>query len=118
MNKLFIIGNLTRDIVINQTASGTKYAKFTVAVNQKGTDNECDFFEVTAWKEIAENCGKFLKKGSKVAISGPIHFRSYVGSDSAKRQTAEVTAYEVEFLSRIEQSNDALTPINDEELPF
>ncbi len=99
MNKVFLIGNLVRDPEISTTQSGISFCKFTVAVSRRrGEDNDADFIGITAWRATAENCAKFLKKGSKVAISGNIKTGSYE-KEGQKVYTTEVVAQEVEFLS-------------------
>lgn len=103
MNKLMIIGNLTKDPDLRTTQAGISVCSFTVAVNrrQKNADgqNEADFFRVTAWRELGENCGKWLQRGKKVAVVGPVSVSTYQGNDGKTYATAEVTAQDVEFLT-------------------
>ena len=107
MNKLTIIGNLTRDPELRTTASGISVCSFTVAVNrrqsaqnrQAGQQPEADFFRVTAWRQLGEICGKFLQKGKKVAIVGPVGVSTYEGRDGKTYASLEVTADDVEMLS-------------------
>ena len=102
MNKLTIIGNLTKDPELHTTTTGTNVCDFTVAVNRrKKIDNQpdADFFRVTAWRERGELCAKYLKKGSKVCVVGPVSVRMFTGNDGTTRATLEVTADDVEFLS-------------------
>ena len=100
MNSLNIIGNLTNDPTVRATAQGITVCDFTVAVNrrQKG-DQEADFFRVTAWRQLGENCSRFLAKGRKVAVRGPVSARTYTAKDGSTRVSLEVTAEDVEFLS-------------------
>ena len=100
MNSLNIIGNLTNDPTVRATAQGISVCDFTVAVNrrQKG-DQEADFFRVTAWRQLGENCSRFLAKGRKVAVRGPVSARAYTAKDGSTRVSLEVTAEDVEFLS-------------------
>lgn len=100
MNSLSIIGNLTNDPTVRATAQGISVCDFTVAVNrrQKG-DQEADFFRVTAWRQLGENCSRFLSKGRKVAVRGPVSARTYTAKDGSTRVSLEVTAEDVEFLS-------------------
>lgn len=100
MNALTIIGNLTNDPTVRATAQGITVCDFTVAVNrrQKG-DQEADFFRVTAWRQLGENCSRFLAKGRKVAVRGPVSARTYTAKDGSTRVSLEVTAEDVEFLS-------------------
>ena len=106
MNKLFIIGNLTRDPELRTTRDGTPVCSFTVAVNRRfrqnaeaGNQPEADFFRVTAWRGLGENCSKYLAKGRKVGVTGTVSVSTYTGSDGTTRATLEVTADDVEFLS-------------------
>ena len=104
MNQLTIIGNLTRDPELRTTQTGVSVCTFTVAVNrrrfgQNQGQPEADFFRVTAWRELGENCAKYLLKGRKVCVEGSVQVRSYDAKDGTKRQTVEISADEVEFLS-------------------
>lgn len=103
MNKLVIIGNLTRDPELAETASGISYAKFAVAVtrNYSNSDGEreTDFFDITVWRERAELCAKYLRKGNKVGIVGSVQFRTYEDDNGNKRKITEVKVDEVEFLT-------------------
>ena len=104
MNKLTIIGNLTRDPELRTTQDGTSVCTFSVAVNRRSRRDaqnqpEADFFRVTAWRQLGENCAKFLAKGRKVAVVGPVSVHTFQGSDGTTRASLEVTADEVEFLS-------------------
>lgn len=100
MNKLIIIGNLTSDPELRSTPQGTSVANFTVAVNmRRGEQSEAMFFRVTAWNKLAENCKHYLKKGSKVFVSGAVGCDTYKTSDGTFRAALTVNANEVEFLS-------------------
>ena len=119
MNKLMIIGNLTRDPELRTTTSGINVCSFTVAVNRKisaqqrqaGQQPECDFFKVTAWRERAETCAKFLAKGKKVCVVGPVSVSTFTGNDGQTRASLDVTAEEIEFLSpRGENENTQAAP--------
>lgn len=111
MNKLTIIGNLTRDPELRVTPNGVNVCDFSVAVNRRlsaqqkanGQQQEADFFRVTAWRELGENCSKYLAKGRKVAVIGPVSVRTYTGNDGVTRASLEVTADEVEFLTPRDQ---------------
>lgn len=103
MNKLTIIGNLTRDPELRTTSTGLNVCSFTVAVNRRRSANsnqpEADFFRVTAWRQLGENCQRFLAKGRKVAVVGSVSVSTYTGNDGTTRASLEVTADDVEFLS-------------------
>ena len=106
MNKLTIIGNLCCDPTLRTTSSGVSVCSFTVAVNRRKTQQnqnpEADFFRVSAWRELGENCNKWLRKGRKVCVIGPVGVSTYTGNDGAVRANLEVTAQEVEFLSSLQ----------------
>ena len=104
MNRIFIIGNLTRDPELRVTQQGTPVCTFTVAVNrrQQGAEAgqpDADFFRVTAWRKTAENCNRFLAKGRKVGVTGTLNLNQYKDSNGLPRYSMEVQADEVEFLS-------------------
>ena len=141
MNKLTIIGNLTRDPETRTTSTGLNVCSFTVAVNrrkssQNSNQPEADFFRVSAWRQLGETCQKYLAKGRKVCVIGPVSVSSYEAKDgSGTRFSLDVTADDVEFLSpRSEdggyapqgapaaQSKPAnasgFTEVDDDDLPF
>ena len=110
MNKLTIIGNLTRKPELRTTSAGVNVCDFTVAVNNRNKKNqqgqpEADFFRVTAWRERGELCAKWLDKGSNVCVVGPVSVRTYQANDGSTRASLEVTADEVEFLNRVNGDN-------------
>ena len=105
MNKVFLIGNLTRDPELRTTQTGVSVCSFTIAVNRRRPSNaeagqpEADFFRITAWRQLGEICAKYLAKGRKVCVIGPVSVRTFTGNDGTTRASLEVTADEVEFLS-------------------
>lgn len=98
MNKVHIIGNLTKDPALRTTPQGLSVCDFTVAVNRRGKD-ETDYFRVTVWRQLAEICAKYLAKGRKVCVVGAVSARTYQTNDGQTRVSLEVTADDVEFLS-------------------
>ena len=128
MNKLTIIGNLTRDPETRVTQSGSSVCTFTVAVNRRGKNDEADFFRVSAWNKLAETCKKYLSKGRKVAVTGPVSVSTYTGQDGKAYANLEVMAQDVEFLTpRAEQqpapapaapANNGYQEVTDEDMPF
>ena len=102
MNKVFLIGRLTRYPELRYTGSNIPAASFSVAVNRNFTnqagEREADFINITVWRKQAENCKNYLTKGSQVAIEGRIQTRSYDGQDGQKHYVTEVVADNVEFL--------------------
>lgn len=120
MNKIVIIGNLTRDPELRTTQDGTPVCNFTVAVNRRvrsGDHPEADYFRVTAWRALGENCARYLAKGRKVMACGPVTARSYTGSDGAVHATLELTADDVEFLSPRSDQTNGFTQVDDADLP-
>ena len=111
MNKLTIIGNLCDNPVLRQTQDGIPVCGFTVAVNRKlsrdQNKQEADFFNVTAWRGLGENCAKFLEKGKKVCVVGKISLRTWE-TDTKHGASLEVLAEDVEFLSP--RVSDTATP--------
>lgn len=104
MNRVFIIGNLTADPDLRSTGQGTPVCSFTVAVNRRvrGSDSgqpEADYFRVTAWRALGENCKKYLQKGKKVAVIGPVSVSTYTASNGKTYANLDVTADDVEFLT-------------------
>lgn len=102
MNKVFLIGNLTRDPELTETSSGVQVCRFSIAVNRNYvTDGErkTDFFNVTAWRGLGENVARYAKKGNKVAVVGSIELRNYEDSTGAKRTAVDIIAQDVEFLT-------------------
>ena len=122
MNQWVGIGNLTSDPELRQTGTGLSVTSFTIAINRRGEG--VDYIPVITWGALADNCAKFLKKGSKVCVSGSLQSRSYE-VNGQKRTAYEVNAREVEFLNRPQEkeelkedttSSDALMGFDD--LPF
>lgn len=103
MNKVVLIGNLVRDPEVRATQSGISVCNFTVAVNRRfkkeNGEQETDFLNVIAWRQLAELCGKYLAKGRKVAVTGSIQTRQYEAKDGSKRTAWDIVADEVEFLA-------------------
>lgn len=125
MNRLTIIGNITRDPETRVTQSGSSVCTFTVAVNRRGKNDEADFFRVSAWNKLAETCQQYLAKGRKVAVVGPVSVSTYTGQDGNTRATLEVMAQDVEFLTPkgetqkpVPAQNNGYQEVTDEELPF
>ena len=121
MNRVFLIGNLTRDPEFNKTPNDVSICKFDIAVNRRfaKTNDEVDFFHIVTWRGQADNCQKFLQKGNKVAIVGSIAIRQYEAQDGTKKTAVDVTADEVQFLTpKTEQSPATkMTPVTTGEQP-
>lgn len=136
-NKVFLIGNLTRDPELRYTPSGIPVSRFTVAVNRfrpKGSEgkDEVDFIRVVAWRRLAEICGEFLKKGRPVALEGRLQISSFTGRDGQKVTMAEVIADNMQMLGSRQASvtgnqstvtsnqppNDSKELASEDEIPF
>lgn len=100
MNKIFITGNLTREPEMRVIPSGANVCSFTVAVNRRlgQGKTETDFYNVSAWRGLADICVKYLHKGSKVAVAGNFNPRSYEDKDGMPRYSLDIQADEVEFM--------------------
>lgn len=103
MNKIMLIGNLTRDPESNTTQGGVNFTRFNVAVNRPFTNTNgervADYFDVICWRQLADRCAKYLYKGSKVGINGWVQRRQYEDRDGIKRTSFDIVAEEVEFLT-------------------
>ena len=103
MNKVILIGRLTRDPELRTIASGNATTSFTIAVNRNFTnqngEREADFINCVAWRKQAENVAKYCTKGSQVAVEGRIQTRNYDAQDGTKRYVTELIADNVTFLS-------------------
>ncbi len=103
MNKVFLIGNLTRDPELTETVNGTQICRFSIAVarNYSGADGErkTDFFNCVAWRGLGENVARYARKGNKVAVSGSVELRNYEDSQGVKRTGIDIVAQDVEFLT-------------------
>ncbi|MCX5681822.1 MAG: single-stranded DNA-binding protein [Candidatus Omnitrophica bacterium] len=105
LNKVFLIGNLTKDPELRYTPNGIAVVNLRIAVNRRFRDRasgelkeETCFITVTAWDKQAEACNQYLKKGSPIFVEGTLQSRSWETSDKQKRSTIEVRAERVQFL--------------------
>lgn len=107
MNKVYLIGNLTRTPDTGETAGGIKYARISIAVSRRFPDSDgntqTDFFNIIAWRGLAENCEKFLSKGKKIAVIGSIQNRTYEDKEGIKRTVTDIIADEIEFLTPVDK---------------
>ncbi|MGN1201153.1 MAG: single-stranded DNA-binding protein [Candidatus Caccovivens sp.] len=113
MNKVMLIGNLTRDPELQTTNGGVSVCRFSLAVTRRfaNADGErkADFINIVVWRNQAENCHKYLKKGSKVAVVGSIQTSNYDAPDGSKRYTTDIVADEVEFISTNRGNGDDMS---------
>jgi len=129
MNKVILVGRLTRDPEVRYTQKGTAIASFSIAVNTGfGEKKRTDFVPIVVWDKLAEICGNNLIKGSKVLIEGRLQISDYE-KDGQKRRTTEVVGQNVEFLehkqAQASQAPDSVdhagtmgTEVHDDEIPF
>ena len=141
MNKVILIGNLTRDPEMSSTQSGIAMCRLGIAVNRNYANSdgvrETDFFNLTAWRNLAERCGKYLHKGTKIAIIGSLQTRSYE-VNGEKRYATDIVMDDFEFCSSRNDGTGAtfdggapeakgangtakvseLEPVDDTDLPF
>ena len=144
MNKIILIGNLTRDPELRTTPNGYNVCDFTIAVNKRrysqqqqqgGQQSDADFFRIHAWRQLGENCQKYLAMGRMVFGTGPLEARTYQANDGTTRVSLEVTAEDVEFLSSraeaeamgssvpannagVTATSSGFTAVETDELPF
>lgn len=104
INKVILVGRLTKDLVLKQTTNGVANVQFVLAVNRTFTnqdgEREADFLLCSAWRKTAENMAKHLKKGSMIGVTGRLNSRHYEGKDGNRVYVTEVIAEEVQFLDK------------------
>ncbi len=113
LNRVVIVGRLTRDVDLRYTPSGVAVSNFTIAANrpfknQQG-EQEADFIQCVAWRKQAENIANYMKKGSQVGVDGRIQTRSYEGQDGKMVYITEVLAEGIQFLESRNSQNNAHT---------
>lgn len=128
MNQLIIIGNLTRDPESRSTQSGKQVCTFSVAVTRRNDSEKSDFFRVSAWGELGNNCARYLSKGKKVCVIGQVSVSTYTAQNGETRANMDVFAEKVEFLSPASQgqqnapqktdAQSGFVQVDEETLPF
>ena len=104
INRVVLVGNLTRDPELRHTPSGTPVCSLRLAVNTRRKDesgqwtDKPNYFDITVWGQQGENCAQYLSKGRPVAIDGRLDWREWEGQDGTKRQAVEIIADTVQFL--------------------
>lgn len=103
LNRIVLIGRLTRDPELRSTTSGIPVCTFTLAVDRSfksaSGERETDFINIVVWRQQGENCATYLSKGKLAAVDGRLQIRTYEAQDGSKRTAAEVVADNVRFLS-------------------
>ena len=120
MNKVILIGRLTRDPELRYTSSNIPVATFSLAVDRTFTgqsgERETDFINIVVWRKQAENCKNYINQGSQVAVEGRIQTRNYEDQNGQKRYVTEVVADNVQFLdtkaSREQRANNKDSNVN------
>ena len=127
MNKVILVGNLTRDTELKELPSGVYVCNMNIAVQKEYGEEGADYFDIKVFNKQAQNCDKFLSKGKKIAVVGRLQNRSYEDREGNKRYITEVIASDIEFLSpKTADSNNEtshevdsrLSAIDDNQLPF
>ena len=126
MNQVVLIGRLCADPELRYTNNGTAVANFTLAVDRRfSKEKQADFINIVVWKAQAENCAKYIAKGSQVAVEGRIQTRKYQDRDGNNRTAFEVVANSVQFLSRMRQPGEDvdqvaadMCQIDEDDCPF
>lgn len=102
MNRAILLGRLTKDPDFTTTTNGVSVCSFSLAISRRFADasgeRPTDFLNIVTWRGLADNCHKFLKKGSQVSVIGSIQTRTYEAQDGTKRTITEIVADEVEFI--------------------
>ena len=121
MNKVFLIGRLSRDPELRHTSSGTAVCQINVAISRpvaQGSEPQTDFINVVVWNKQAENVAKYLAKGRQIAIEGRIQTRNYDNAEGKRTYVTEVIASNVEFLGSANDKNRANNANSFDENPF
>ncbi len=135
LNRIILIGRLTRDPELRYTPNGVAVASFTLAVDRPFTNQQgekaADFIDIVTWRQLAETCANYLGKGRLVAVEGRLQIRSYDAQDGQRRKVAEVVAEMVRFLDRSKPAAGEGVPatqpaeslgteisFNEEDIPF
>lgn len=120
MNKIFLMGNLTRDVEVNYSSGANPLAvgRFSLAVSRPTKDKETDFLNCVAFGKTAENISKFFHKGSKILVEGQIQTRTYEDKSGQKRYSTDIIVNNFEFCEKLSGSNNNDFPNDDKEFPF
>ena len=107
MNRVNLLGRITKDIELKETSNGVKYTRFSIAVKRDLKDESgeygTDFFNVVAWRKTAEFISKYFKKGSRIAISGKLQQNIYTDKDGNERTSVEIVAEDIDFIDKKEE---------------
>lgn len=121
LNRTILIGRLTADPNMRYTPAGVAVTQFTLAVDRPaaaGKEKEADFIPIVTWRQLAETCANYLRKGRLTAIEGRIQVRNYENNEGKRIYVTEVVADNVRFLERNEQQQQESPPPNTQRDPF
>jgi len=134
LNRVILIGRLTRDPELRYTPGGAAVTRMAIAVDRPFTnrqgERETDFIDIVVWQKLAETCANYLGKGRLIAVEGRLQIRSYDDSQGIRRKAAEIVAENVRFLDRAREaqagehsslgdiSSGDDVPFSDNEVPF
>lgn len=122
LNRVILIGRLTADPSLRYTPAGVAVTQFTLAVDRPFTsgqgEREADFIPVVTWRQLAETCANYLRKGRLTAVEGRIQVRNYEGNDGQRRYVTEVIADNVRFLESNRQQSEQNASSNAQNDPF
>ena len=117
INRVVLLGNLTKDPELRHTPSGTAVCSLRLAVNTRRKDSATgewgekpNYFDVTVWGNQGENCAQYLSKGRPVAVDGRLEWREWEAQDGSKRQAVEVVAESVQFLGGRQEGESSYVP--------
>ncbi len=118
MNKVILIGRLVKDPELRRTNTDIPVVQFTLAVNRnfagKGQERQADFISCVAWRNLAENLTRFMKKGSQIAVEGQLQVRNFEDAGGVRRYVTEVICDNIHFLeSKNSRSNDSFSGYSD-----
>lgn len=120
LNRVMLIGNLTRDPELRYTPGGTAVCNFGLATNRRWTTSDgeqkeaAQFHRIVAWAQLAELCAQLLSKGDKVFVSGRIQYRKWEDSEEVQRESAEVIINDMILLRQIESSKSTSSEVEEE----
>src|ERR671923_1037179 len=110
-NRVILAGNLTRDPELRFTGDGVPVCSFGLAVNRVFSKNEeVDFFDITAWRDLGERVANYKKKGDPILLEGRLQYRTWEAQDGSKRSKVDVVADSVQFLGRPGDPQEAVAP--------
>lgn len=131
MNKAIMIGRLTNAPECRQTPNGVSVCTFSIAVNRRANREITDYFNIVAWRGLADTCAKYLVKGQQVSVVGELQTRSFDDKNKVKRYITEIVAEDIEFLAKPSSDKPSafaaqggmselsgVDMLDDEDLPF